>query len=103
VNPQKNFEIARSSGGEDAAAALFQTHGVGGCRLDQAVHVVSQQTPSTQYGRSEVEGFLTHLAVKRTVATSTQDLPFAAILFLYQKVLQIELPNINALRTRRPE
>jgi len=54
-------------------------------------------------GAAEIEGFLTHLAVERTVAASTQNQVFAAILFLYQKVLQIELPNINALRARRPE
>ena len=54
-------------------------------------------------GAAEIEGFLTHLAVERTVAASTQNQAFAAILFLYQKVLQIELPNINALRARRPE
>ena len=54
-------------------------------------------------GAAEIEGFLTHLAVKRTVAASTQNQAFAAILFLYQKVLQIEVPNINALRARRPE
>ena len=54
-------------------------------------------------GAAEIEGFLTHLAVERNVAASTQNQAFAAILFLYQKVLQIELPNINALRARRPE
>ena len=54
-------------------------------------------------GAAEIEGFLTHLAEERTVAASTQNQAFAAILFLYQKVLQIELPNINALRARRPE
>ena len=54
-------------------------------------------------GAAEIEGFLTHLAVDRTVAASTQNQAFAAILFLYQKVLQIEVPNINALRARQPE
>ncbi len=45
-------EIARSGGGEDASPSLFQAHRVGVYRLDQAVHIVSQQTPSARYGGS---------------------------------------------------
>jgi hypothetical protein len=40
----------------------------------------------------EVEDFLTHLAVDRKVSASTQNQALAAILFLYQKVMQVELP-----------
>ncbi len=52
---------------------------------------------------AEIEAFLTHLAVERNVAASTQNQTFAAILFLYQKVLEIELPTIDALRAKRPK
>ena len=51
----------------------------------------------------EIEAFLTHLAVDRNVAASTQNQAFSALLFLYQKILEIELPSVNALRARRPE
>ena len=54
-------------------------------------------------GVAEIEAFLTHLAVDRNVAASTQNQAFSAVLFLYQKILEIELPSINALRARRPE
>jgi hypothetical protein len=37
------------------------------------------------------------------VAANTRNQAFAAILFLYEKVLQIELPNIHAMRARQPE
>ena len=37
------------------------------------------------------------------MAASTHNQAFAAILFLYEKVLQIELPNIHAVRARQPE
>jgi integron integrase len=51
----------------------------------------------------EIEAFLTHLATTEHVAASTQNQAFSAILFLYQKVLEIELPKIQALRAERPE
>lgn len=46
-------------------------------------------------GKREVEAFLTHLAVNRRVAPSTQNQALAAILFLYQKVLEMELPWLD--------
>lgn len=43
-------------------------------------------------GAPEVEAFLTHLAVTRKVSAATQNQALAALLFLYQKVLELELP-----------
>lgn len=54
-------------------------------------------------GAAEIEAFLTHLAVERNVAASTQNQAFSALLFLYRNILDIELPQLNALRARRPE
>lgn len=45
----------------------------------------------------EVESFLTHLAVERQVSASTQNQALAAILFLYQKVLQVQLPWLDGI------
>jgi len=45
-------------------------------------------------GKGEVECFLTHLAVNRGVSPSTQNVALAAILFLYTKVLNMELPAL---------
>jgi hypothetical protein len=42
-------------------------------------------------GESEIEEFLTYLAVKRGVAASTQNQAFNALIFLYKRVLDIEL------------
>jgi len=51
----------------------------------------------------EVEQFLTHLAVDRRVAASTQNQALAAVLFLYRQVLEIDLPWLaNVVRARRP-
>jgi hypothetical protein len=44
----------------------------------------------------EVEDFLTHLAVDRSVSASTQNQALAAILFLYQKVLQLSYRGSTA-------
>jgi len=56
-------------------------------------------------GEPEVEAYLTHLAVEREVAPSTQNQALAAIMFLYEKVLDKELEEDilpqPAKRTRR--
>jgi integron integrase len=46
---------------------------------------------------SEIEAFLTHLAVDRQVSASTQNQALAALLFLYQKVLHVELPWLDGI------
>ncbi|NMF86791.1 integron integrase [Nodosilinea sp. P-1105] len=53
-------------------------------------------------GRSEIEAFLTDLAVNQQVAASTQNQALNAILFLYHKVLGIEIAGINAVRANQP-
>ena len=55
-------------------------------------------------GKPEVECFLTHLAVDRRVSASTQNQALSALLFLYQKVLELELGWIaDVVRAKRPE
>lgn len=44
----------------------------------------------------EVEAFLTHLAVNRRVAESTQNQAFAALLFLYEHVLKRPLAGVES-------
>ncbi len=58
-------------------------------------------------GEAEVTAFLNHLAVNRTVASSTQNQALSAILFLYGKVLGRELDFLDRIEhakrpTRRP-
>jgi integron integrase len=55
-----------------------------------------------EMGAPEIEAFLTHLAVKETVAASTQNQAFSALLFLYREVLHQDLGPIDALRAKRP-
>lgn len=56
-----------------------------------------------ELGAEEVSAFLTHLAMERNVSASTQNQALSAILFLYRKVLQIELAWLDDLvRARRP-
>ncbi len=55
-------------------------------------------------GSGEIEAFLTHLAVNRKVAASTQNQAFNALLFLYKQVLQLDnFGNIDAKRAKLPE
>lgn len=52
--------------------------------------------------KQEVEAFLTYLAAKRNVSPSTQNVALAAILFLYAKVLAIELPWLDDVVRAKP-
>jgi integron integrase len=58
--------------------------------------------PNTM-GGPEIEQFLTDLAVNRHVAASTQNQALNALLFLYQQVLGLELPRLDAVRAKRPK
>jgi integron integrase len=56
-----------------------------------------------EMGEAEITQFLTHLAVQKNVAASTQNQAFAALLFLYHQVLQRKLGFMdNVQRVRRP-
>ena len=48
-------------------------------------------------GPQDVAGFLTHLVVRTKVANSTQNQALSALLFLYEKVLGIELGQLEGL------
>ena len=55
-------------------------------------------------GPSHVEAFLTHLAVERNVAASTQNQAKSAILFLYRAVLGVEMPWLDDVESaKRPQ
>ncbi len=59
---------------------------------------------SVEMGASEIEAFLTHLASKRKVSASTQNIALSSILFLYREVLQIDLPWLeNFTPATRPK
>jgi len=53
-----------------------------------------KQHPASM-GAPHVEAFLSHLAVERRVSASTQNQAKAALLFLYKRVLRIELPWLD--------
>ena len=54
-------------------------------------------------GKEEIEAFLSHLAVHKKVAASTQNQAFNALLFLYKQVLDLPFAdNIAAIRSKRP-
>lgn len=57
----------------------------------------------SEMGKREVEAFLTHLAVDRCVSPATQNLALSAILFLYQHVLEIELPWLDDVVRAKPK
>ena len=57
-----------------------------------------------ELGAAEVVAFLNDLAVRRRTSASTQNQALCAIVFLYKKVLRIEMPEFEGLeRARRPD
>ena len=55
-----------------------------------------------EMGADEVRQFLSHLAVERRVTASSQNQALSAILFLYKKVLGIDLPwMVDVVRAKR--
>ena len=55
-----------------------------------------------EMGKDEIESYLTFLATKKQVSSTTQNQAFNAILFLYKEVLGIDMSewNIQALRAQ---
>jgi integron integrase len=54
-------------------------------------------------GVDEIRSYLSHLAVEKNVAASTQNIALSALLFLYKQVLQIDLPYIDQIeRAKKP-
>ena len=57
-----------------------------------------------EMAKTEIEAFLTYLAVRRKVSPSTQNQALQALLFLYKQVLEIELPwmdDVVRAKTKR--
>ena len=56
-----------------------------------------------ELGAKEIETFLSYLATHRRVSASTQNQALSALLFLYQKVLRLDLPWLDDIvRAKRP-
>jgi integron integrase len=54
-----------------------------------------------QLGSPEINEFLSHLAVDRKVAASTQNQALSALLFLYSKILKVDI-QLDAVRAKKP-
>jgi integron integrase len=55
-----------------------------------------------EMGLTEVEAFLTHLALERHVASATQNQAKSALLFLYRNVLDMKLPWLAGVVQAKP-
>jgi len=57
-----------------------------------------------EMAESEINAFLTHLAVKERVSSSTQNQALSALLFLYRHVLNREIGELrDVIRARKPK
>jgi integron integrase len=60
------------------------------------IHFHGRRHPA-RLGPAEVQDFLTHLAVERSVASTTQNQAKSALLFLYREVLGVQLPWLDEI------
>ena len=60
------------------------------------IHFHGKRHP-VDLGAAEVQAFLTHLAVERSVASPTQNQAKSALLFLYREVLGLQLPWLDEI------
>ena len=64
----------------------------------------SQQMKHPRHmGTLEISQFLSHLAINRNVSPPTQNVALNALLFLYQRVLEIERPRLGNRIVRAKE
>jgi integron integrase len=57
-----------------------------------------------EMGADEVSAFLSHLALERNVAASTQNQALNALLFLYRDVMRVQLPWLDHVqRAKKPQ
>jgi integrase len=57
-----------------------------------------------ELGAAEITAFLNHLAVERRASASTQNQALCAVVFLYRRVFDLPMPELDGLtRARRPE
>ena len=61
-----------------------------------------QDKPLERLTDEDVQRFLTHLAVERSVAASTQNLAYNAVAFLFKEVLERPLDELRFARAKRP-
>jgi hypothetical protein len=78
------------------------------CRIRSYIEFCNRHEPDTStwrhpkdFGRPDVEAFLTSLAVEKRVAASTQNQAFSALMFLYREVLNQPLEGMNAIRAKK--
>jgi integron integrase len=58
-------------------------------------------TPITEIGAADVQRFLSHLAVERNLAASTQSVALNAVVFLFKEVLERPLDGVQFAKTKR--
>ncbi|RKY53585.1 MAG: integron integrase, partial [Candidatus Neomarinimicrobiota bacterium] len=57
-----------------------------------------------EMGKTEINQFLSHLAVNRNVAASTQNQALCALLFLYKEVLSQDIGDLgDVIRAKKPK
>jgi site-specific recombinase XerD len=61
------------------------------------------ETPAERLGVEDVQRFLSHLAVERSVSAKTQGLAYNSVAFLFKHVLERPLENVRFAQTKRQQ
>jgi integron integrase len=70
--------------------------------IDRFIKFHGGKTHPRKLGKTEIESYLSHLVSKQNVTPNTQRLALNAIVFLYKRVLKLEVPKeLSPLRSKR--
>lgn len=98
-----SFPLLETPGPDQPGDAVPDPHRAGICRLvPPLIGLVRRNADGVSEG-ADVQRFLTHLVVDRSVAAKTQSLAYNAMALLFKHVLEHPLEDVRFARTERQQ
>lgn len=69
--------------------------------INRYIEFFNNEKHPRNMGKKEIDSFLSHLVTKRNVAASTQRQALNAIVFLYRRVLDMPIENIDPVKAKK--
>lgn len=89
----------RSLGYSKATAKVYRAWCEQYIRWAKLIH--GEWVHPSKMGRTEIEAWLSYLAVKQRVSAHTQNLALQSVLFMYKRLLGIQIEGVDAMRAKR--
>lgn len=103
TNQESRFPAPTCDGITGALFCLWRKAAALDCIGLSALFCIAANAIRPAWAKKEVEVFLTHLTAKLGVSPSTRNVASAAVLFLYAKVLCVDLPWLDDVLRAKPK